>query len=113
MVSSRRTGLKPGLIIAHYQAAGTYSRLRLCLNIRRVRKMFCNIQIWFELHANYIECFLYTRTSPFIGHRVLVIPILEYMPHKYGIHIRRINWKTQLRGARWVCGSRYNRTTFS
>ena len=32
-----------------------YSQLRLRLNIRRARKMFCSIQISLEIHANYIR----------------------------------------------------------
>ena len=32
-----------------------YSRLRLRLNIRGIRRMFSNIQISLELHANYLR----------------------------------------------------------
>ena len=33
----------------------SYSRLRLRLNIRRARKMFCKVQILLDLHANYFR----------------------------------------------------------
>ena len=65
------------------------------------------------IRHNLFGCSVSTKSRAF---RVLVLPILEYAAQVWNPHTKKNIDKLeaiQLHGARWVCGSRYNRSTFS